>query len=68
MTTPTNAHAGAVVVGVDGSPHGEHAVRSQQHELLVIGRRAGWWSRRLAWGALTTAIAEHAHSTVLVVP
>jgi nucleotide-binding universal stress UspA family protein len=40
---------------------------SQQHELLVIGRSEGRL-RHLARGALATAIAEHAHAPVLVVP
>lgn len=40
---------------------------SQAHELLVIGRSEGRL-RHLTWGAHATAIAEHAHSPVLVVP
>ena len=39
---------------------------SQRCELMVIGRSGGWWSRGLAGGALTTVIAEHAHSPVIV--
>jgi nucleotide-binding universal stress UspA family protein len=41
---------------------------SQHFELLVIGRPPRTLGQRLTLSGLTTSIAEHAHSSVLVVP
>jgi nucleotide-binding universal stress UspA family protein len=41
---------------------------SQRYELLVIGRPPLSLGQRLTLSGLTTSIAEHAHSPVLVVP
>ena len=41
---------------------------SQRFDLLVIGRPPRTLGQRLTFSGLTTSIAEHAHSTVLVVP
>jgi len=41
---------------------------SKQHDLLVIGRPPLSLGQRLTLSGLTTSIAEHAHSAVLVVP
>jgi nucleotide-binding universal stress UspA family protein len=41
---------------------------SARYDLLVIGRPPSSLGQRLLLGGITTAVAEHAHSPVLVIP
>ena len=41
---------------------------SSDYDLLVVGRPPRSLGQRLTFGGLTTSVAEHAHSPVLVVP
>ena len=55
------------VTAVHGLPAEELVKASQGADLLIVGRRgnSGW--ARLTMGAVTSAVAHHSHSPVLIV-
>jgi nucleotide-binding universal stress UspA family protein len=55
------------VTAVHGLPAEELVKASEGADLLVVGRRGTGGFARLMMGAVTTAVAYHAHSPVLIV-
>ena len=55
------------VTAVHGLPAEELVKASQGADMLVVGRRGGGGFSRLMMGAVTSAVAYHSHSPVLIV-
>jgi nucleotide-binding universal stress UspA family protein len=55
------------VTAVHGLPAEELVKASEGADLLVVGRRGSGGFARLTMGAVTTAVAYHSHSPVLIV-